>query len=77
MKNIRFLLILIVVPILFSCHDENSLLGDAYYESGKYHEAIEAYDEFLKLKPRHVKTIYNRGRCYQELGEYEKAMADF
>ena len=60
-----------------SCQNENSLLGDEYFETGKYEKAIEAYNEYLELKPRHVKTIYNRGRCYQELGEQDKALEDF
>lgn len=73
----KYALLFLVVVGIFSCSDENSLLGDTYYNEGKYEEAIEAYNEFLKLKPRHAKTIYNRGRCYQELGEYEKAIKDF
>jgi tetratricopeptide (TPR) repeat protein len=60
-----------------SCQYESSLEGDSYFESGKYAEAITAYSSYLKLKPRHVKTIYNRGRCYQEIGEYDKALEDF
>ena len=74
------LTVLSIVLLLFtfySCQDESSLIGDQYFEAGKYKEAIVAYNEYLKLKPRHVKTIYNRGRCYQELGQYEKAMDDF
>ena len=73
----KFLLFSLFAIIAISCQDENSLIGDQYFESGQYEKAVEAYNEFLRLKPRHVKTIYNRGRCYQELGEYEKAMEDF
>lgn len=66
-----------MMNILLSCQDESSLIGDQYFEDGRYEKAIIAYNEYLKLKPRNVKTIYNRGRSYQELGMYEKAMVDF
>ena len=75
--KIQFILNILLLSILFSCQDENSLIGDQYFEEGEYTKAVEAYNEYLSLKPRHVKTIYNRGRCYQELGEYKKALEDF
>ena len=75
--NLKYILFIVLVNILFACQNENTLLGDQYFEAGDYQKAIEAYNEYLKLKPRHVKSIYNRGRCYQELGDYAKAMVDF
>lgn len=63
--------------IVSSCQNENSHLGDEFFKNGEYKKAIEAYDSYLKLKPKHVKTIYNRGRCYQELGAFDKALEDF
>lgn len=73
----KLYLIIILMVAAVSCQNENSLLGDEYFEAGKYEKAIEAYNEYLKLEPRHVKTIYNRGRCYQELGNQEAALKDF
>ena len=75
--KMKYFFIIILMISISSCQNENSLIGDAYFEKGKYSEAIASYNEFLRLKPGHLKTIYNRGRCYQELGEYEKAMKDF
>ena len=75
--NFKTILICFTTIIILSCQDDNSFIGDQYFESGKYEQAIEAYNEYLRLKPRHIKTLYNRGRCYQEIGQYEKAMADF
>jgi tetratricopeptide (TPR) repeat protein len=73
----KFILFTLFINVFLACQNENSLIGDEYYESGNYEKAIEAYNEYLRLKPRHVKTIYNRGRCYQELGQYDKALDDF
>ncbi len=75
--RIKPYLIIVLMIAVISCQNENSRLGDEYFEAGKYEKAIEAYNEFLKLNPRHVKTIYNRGRCYEELGKKDEALADF
>jgi len=73
----KFLPFIFLITVIIACQNENSLIGDEYYESGNYEKAIEAYNEYLRLKPRHVKTIYNRGRCFQELGQHDKALEDF
>ena len=75
--SLKTILISLAAMLVLSCQDENSFIGDQYFEEGQYEKAVAAYDEYLRLKPRNVKTIYNRGRCYQEMGQYEKAMADF
>jgi tetratricopeptide (TPR) repeat protein len=76
MKCVHFFFILVSIAIS-SCQNENTLIGDKYFVNGQYDKAIESYNDYLKLKPKHVKTIYNRGRCYQELGQYDKALTDF
>lgn len=76
MKFKHFFFILSVI-ILSSCNNEDSRIGDDFFKVGEYTKAIETYNDFLKYKPKHIKTIYNRGRCYQELGEYDKALEDF
>ena len=75
--KLKIIIFTLMVGLLVACQDENSLIGDQYFEAGKYEQALQSYNDYLKLKPRHVKTIYNRGRCYQELGQYEKAVDDF
>ena len=72
-----YILTVTLLVFLASCQNEESLMGDAYFKEGKFEEAIQSYNKYLRLKPRHVKTIYNRGRCYQELGQYDKALEDF
>lgn len=74
MKKIIFLVSL----ILFSaCGKSDSSGGDALFENGKYKEAIRAYTNYLITNPDHTKTLYNRGRAYEELGRIDNAKADF
>lgn len=63
--------------MLTACKDERSNEGDRYYKQGKYEEAVKSYTEFLRLNPKDVKSLYNRGRAYQELGQTDKALEDF
>ncbi len=75
--KIKHIFFFITAAMLYACQGGSTIEGDRYFEQKNYKKAIEAYNEYLKLHPRHVKTIYNRGRCYQELGEYDKALEDF
>lgn len=72
----RGIFVLLVV-VLASCTNEDVLLGDRLFKSGDYKQAVEAYTEYLALKPDHIKSIYNRGRSYEELGQFARAEADF
>lgn len=43
----------------------------------QYGRAIQDFDRALQLNPNLAATYNNRGVCYQALGEYAKAQADF
>ncbi len=73
MKNIVIVGLLLV---MFSCSGKKTLEGDKYYEQGQYSKALEAYDKYLAVYPRNTKTMYNRARTYQKLGNKTKAKAD-
>ncbi|MCA6074620.1 tetratricopeptide repeat protein [Fulvivirga sp. 1062] len=62
---------------LTGCSNDQSEIGDRMFRKGNYEQAIAAYTEYLRLNPSDIKTIYNRGRAYQELGKNEKALEDF
>lgn len=74
MKNA---LVLFFALAIVSCSNENSKNGDKFYSNGEYEKAVEAYTIYLNTEPRDIKTIYNRGRAYEELGKYELALKDF
>ncbi len=62
---------------LWACKDESSDIGDKYFKDGQYEEAISAYNKYLQLKPKHIKSLYNRGRAHEELGKLDEAITDF
>ena len=73
-----FLTIFFSIAVLFTaCKDEESNNGDKFFKKGEYQKAVAAYTEYLRLEPTHIKSLYNRGRAYEELGEPEKALQDF
>lgn len=59
------------------CSNDSNLDGDVYFKEGDYSAALDHYNEFLMLNPHHTKTLYNRGRCYEELGFSDKAAEDY
>jgi len=68
---------LLLVLIGFACSSESSIEGDVYFEKGQFRKAVESYNQYLGANQPTVKTIYNRGRAYEELGELDAALVDF
>lgn len=77
----KFLQKIVLVPVLagtlLSCSEQKVNRADQYFEKGEYELAAQTYSENLKTKPTDVKMLYNRGRAYQEMGDFSKAQADF
>jgi len=71
------LIIILAALWAASCTSEVSTGGDALFEKGMYQEAIQAYSEYLSTNPDHTKTLYNRGRAYEEVGKVKDAASDF
>ncbi|MCH6200644.1 tetratricopeptide repeat protein [Aquiflexum sp. LQ15W] len=63
--------------MLSSCSENTSKKGDSLFGQEKYQEAISEYDKILKNNPKYLKGLYNRGRAYEELGEFKNAEKDF
>lgn len=66
-----------MLALAVSCQSEEQSKGDTLYAKKDYKGAIEAYNEYLKLHPSHVKSLYNRGRSFEELNQYDEALKDF
>jgi len=74
-KNI--LVVLSIITILSACGEASGDKGDTHFARGNYEAAVEAYDNYLASNPRNVKSLYNRGRAHEELGNIEEAESDF
>ena len=53
------------------------LLGRALAEKGNTKEAIDQYDEAIKLKPKNANAYQARGNAYEKLGQYQQAFAEY
>jgi len=51
--------------------------GEAYSRNGDYDEAIEKFNEAIRLNPGLASAHYNRGEIYFQRGDYEQAIRDF
>lgn len=52
--------------------------GTAYFHLEQYAEALEDFNEYIKLKKNYEPDCYDlRGKCYRALGDNSKAQADF
>ncbi|MCH7411249.1 tetratricopeptide repeat protein [Belliella sp. DSM 111904] len=74
--SIKKLGLVLLVFAMVSC-GETSNDGDAYYNAGKFEEAIKAYDNVLSTKPKDSNALYKRGRSYEEIGDFDNAEKDF
>ncbi|HEX2629465.1 MAG TPA: tetratricopeptide repeat protein [Chitinophagaceae bacterium] len=78
-STFRFLVIA-TIALFSSCKPTNEDLltkGNRLFDEGKYDEAILAYTELIQRNNKLQMPLYNRGLCYYNKGEYEKALIDF
>lgn len=51
--------------------------GSAYWEMGRFQDALIDHNRAIKLDPRDAKNYQNRGAAYTSLRDYDLAIADF
>lgn len=51
-------------------------LGEAYLESGRNNEAIEAFKQALRIKPDYVEARLGLGFVYASIGRYDEAVEE-
>lgn len=52
-------------------------LGNLYFDSGQPKEAIEAYSQYLALKPDNADVRTDMGIMYRALGDFDHAIEEF
>ncbi|MFT7031305.1 MAG: tetratricopeptide (TPR) repeat protein [Marinoscillum sp.] len=62
---------------MWSCGGGTTNSGDQFFAKSNYAKATEAYSELLVNNPSDVSLLYNRGRSYEELGNFDLAEQDF
>ncbi len=75
--RINYLLLVLILISTACSKSSESDVADQYFKQGNYDKAIASYDAFLKLDPENIKSLYNRGRAYEELGKFDKAISDY
>ena len=48
--------------------------GIALFNLKKYNEAIEYFDRILKVDPKHVDALFNKGRALHNLNKFNAAL---
>jgi tetratricopeptide (TPR) repeat protein len=60
---------------IFASCSNNKEKGRQHFETGDYNQALNHFQEALKLDPRNEMMLYNSARCLEEMGEFSKAIS--
>ncbi len=52
-------------------------LGNAYFDSAQWREAVRMYERAIELDPRNADVITDLGTAYRNLGKPERALAEY
>lgn len=70
-------MILMTFLYLRLCNNKSDVQGIEHFKSGEYNIALEQYNTYLLLHPHDLETLYNRGRCFEAIGQPGKAIEDY
>ena len=73
------LLFLLLLPGLSAAQDVQSYIdqGIQHSQAGRYDQALQAFDQALKLKPNDPALITYKGIVYYARGQNDRAMKEF
>jgi tetratricopeptide (TPR) repeat protein len=52
-------------------------LGNAYFDSGQWHEAVRVYERTLEINPRNADVLTDMGTAYRNMGRPDRARDEF
>ncbi|MDH4100551.1 MAG: tetratricopeptide repeat protein [Nitrospirota bacterium] len=58
-------------------YDALTGLGNLYYDTGRWTEAIEPYSKAVAINPKNANVIVDMGTCYYKSGQADKAVDAF
>ena len=83
-KSLKLALILVIAGIVIACGNKNKTEAAEFFERGNYHfkkneteRALELFTEAIEKVPDFADSYNNRGLCYEDLGNIEKASSDY
>ena len=76
---VLYLLFLLLLPGLSAAQDVQSYIdqGIKHSQAGRYDQALQAFDQALKLKPNDPALITFKGIVYYARGQNDRAMKEF
>ena len=58
-------------------HDAWVALGNEFFDTHQHQQAVDAYAKALALKPDEADVLTDQGVMYRDLGQFDKALANF
>ena len=66
-----------ITPIDPTSEEQLLLSGNRHFQQGKYDEALEDYNEVIRINPQDGEAYNNRGTTKDMLGRHEEALEDY
>jgi tetratricopeptide (TPR) repeat protein len=82
-NNLRTILVvallLLMLPLIPACDSptKHIELGDSYFKSGQWDNAIAEYEKAIKLDSRQATVYHKKGLAYGNKGQIDLAMVDY
>lgn len=58
-------------------HDAWVALGNEYFDSHQFKKSVDAYGKALAIKPEDPNVLTDQGVMFRQLGQFDKAIANF
>ena len=55
----------------------HNCLGIVLFDEGRMQEALDHYNEAIRLKPDNTDAYFNKGNVYAKRGDYQRAFENY